>query len=64
MGNGIANVHQLGESVFAVIGYEGATNFGIIKGNDGSTVLIDADIRRLVEIDDPLIGISRKAVCP
>ena len=54
MGKDIANIHQLKESVFAVIGDDGATNFGIIKGSDGSTVLIDADIRRMDEIDDAL----------
>ncbi|MEX0806030.1 MAG: MBL fold metallo-hydrolase [Candidatus Binatia bacterium] len=50
----IANINQLKESVFAVIGVDGATNFGIIKGKDGSAVLIDADIRRMDEIDDAL----------
>jgi glyoxylase-like metal-dependent hydrolase (beta-lactamase superfamily II) len=54
MGKDIANIHQLKESVFAVIGDDGATNFGIIKGSDGSAVLIDADIRRMDEIDDAL----------
>jgi cyclase len=37
-----------------VIGVDGATNFGIIKGRDDSAVLIDADIRRMDEIDDAL----------
>ena len=59
MGNDIANIHQLKESVFAVIGEDGATNFGIVKGSDGSAVLIDADIRRIDEIDDAL----RKTGC-
>ena len=56
-----ANVQQLKESVFAVIGDDGLTNFGIIKGTDGSAVLIDADIRRMDEIDDALTktGCSR-----
>ena len=54
MGNDIAHIHQLKESVFAVIGEDGATNFGILKGSDGSAVLIDADIRRMDEIDDAL----------
>lgn len=49
-----ANVQQLTESVFAIIADDGATNFGIIKGTDGSAVLIDADIRRMDEIDDAL----------
>ena len=54
MGKGIANIRQLKDSVFAVIGVDGATNFGIIKGTDDSAVLIDADIRRINEIDDAL----------
>jgi cyclase len=49
-----ANIHQLKDSVFVVIGVDGATNFGIIKGSDDSAVLIDADIRRMDEIDDAL----------
>lgn len=54
MGKNSANIHQLKESVFAVIGDDGATNFGIVKGTDDSAVLIDADIRRMDEIDDAL----------
>jgi len=54
MGKEIANIHQLKDSVFAVIGVDGATNFGIVKGTDGSALLIDADIRRMDEIDDAL----------
>jgi cyclase len=50
----IANIQQLKESIFAVIGRDGATNFGIIKGRDNSAILIDADIRRMDEIDDAL----------
>ena len=60
----IANVKQLKESVFAVIGGDGATNLGIIKGTDGLAVLIDSDTRRMDEIDDALISILRKAVGP
>ncbi|MGB7948953.1 MAG: MBL fold metallo-hydrolase [Candidatus Binatia bacterium] len=61
MGKTAANVQQLKESVFAVVGDDGLTNFGIIKGTDGSAVLIDADIRRMDEIDDALTkaGCSR-----
>lgn len=59
MGKDFANIHPLKESVFAVIGADGATNFGIIKGSDGSAILIDADIRRMDEIDDAL----QKAGC-
>lgn len=54
MGKDIANIHQLKESVFAVVGADGATNFGIVKGSDDSALLIDADIRRMDEIDDAL----------
>jgi glyoxylase-like metal-dependent hydrolase (beta-lactamase superfamily II) len=54
MGNNTANIYQLRESVFAVIGVDGATNFGLIKGDDNSAVLIDGDIRRMDEIDDAL----------
>jgi len=35
MAKDIANLQQLKESVFAVIGDDGLTNFGIIKGTDG-----------------------------
>lgn len=59
MASHTANLHQLKESVFAVIGVDGATNFGLIKGEDNSAVLIDADIRRMDEIDDAL----RRAGC-
>lgn len=44
------NIQELHKSIFAVVGPEGATNFGIIKGDDGSALLIDADIRRIDEI--------------
>lgn len=45
---------QVSPSVFAVIGPEGSTNFTIVKGRDGSAVLIDADIRRIDEIEEAL----------
>ena len=62
MGKVTANIHQLNDSVFAVIGVDGATNFGIIKGSDDSAVLIDADIRRMDEIDDALARTGCKKV--
>lgn len=31
-----SRVQQISRSAFAVIGAEGATNFGIVKGHDGS----------------------------
>ena len=62
MGSEIANIHELKQSVYAVIGADGATNFGIIKGNDESAILIDADIRRMEEIDDALARTGCKKV--
>ena len=62
MGKVAANIHQLTGSVFAVIGVDGATNFGIIKGSDDSAVLIDADIRRMDEIDNALERAGCKTV--
>lgn len=47
----VPNICQLERSIFAIVGYEGATNFGIVKGGDGSAILIDADIRRMDEIE-------------
>lgn len=47
-------VKQVGESSYAIIGPEGATNFAIVKGGDGSAILIDADIRRIDEVETAL----------
>jgi glyoxylase-like metal-dependent hydrolase (beta-lactamase superfamily II) len=47
-------LEPLGKSAFAVIGADGATNFGIIRAQDGSALLIDADIRRIDEIEEAL----------
>ena len=41
-----ARLCQLGDNAFAVIGEDGLTNFGIVKGADGSALLIDGDIRK------------------
>jgi cyclase len=49
-----SNIERLGKRVYAVIGPEGATNFGIITATDRSAVLIDADIRRIDEIEEAL----------
>ena len=49
-----SDIKQISRSSYAVIGPEGATNFGIIKGSDGSAVLIDADIRRIDEVEEAL----------
>ena len=54
MSKTIANLHRFNDSVFAIIGDDGLTNFGLVKGADGSALLIDADIRRIDEIDDAL----------
>ena len=52
-------LERLGKAAFAVIGEDGATNFGIVRGDDGAGLLIDADIRRIDEIEEAL----RQAEC-
>ena len=47
-------LERLGKAAFVVIGEDGATNFGIVRGGDGSALLIDADIRRIDEIEEAL----------
>jgi glyoxylase-like metal-dependent hydrolase (beta-lactamase superfamily II) len=54
-----SNIHHLGKSAYVIIGPEGATNFSIIKGAGGAAVLVDADIRRIDEIEEAL----RRAEC-
>jgi glyoxylase-like metal-dependent hydrolase (beta-lactamase superfamily II) len=54
MSNNGANLHKFNDSAFTLIGDDGLTNFGLVKGADGSALLIDADIRRMDEIDDGL----------
>ena len=49
-----STIHQLGKSAYVIIGPEGATNFSIVKGAGGSAVLIDADIRRIDEVEEAL----------
>ena len=49
-----ANLYQLSDRAFAIVGDDGLTNFGIVKGDDGSALLIDGDIRRMDEIEDAL----------
>src|SRR5258706_15103527 len=58
-----STIHQLSKSSYAVIGPEGATNFSIVKGSDGSAVLVDADIRRIDEVEEAvrLTGCARIA---
>lgn len=45
---------QISRSLYAVIGPQGSTNFAIVKGSDNSAALIDADIRRIDEIEEAL----------
>jgi glyoxylase-like metal-dependent hydrolase (beta-lactamase superfamily II) len=52
-------LQRLGTRAFAVIGEDGNTNFGIVRGDDGTALLIDADIRRMDEIEEAL----RRAEC-
>jgi glyoxylase-like metal-dependent hydrolase (beta-lactamase superfamily II) len=47
-------IQAIGRSAYCIIGPKGATNFAIIKANDGSAVLIDSDIRRIDEIEEAL----------
>jgi cyclase len=49
-----SSIHQAGKSAFVIVGPEGATNFSIIKGVGGAAVLIDADIRRIDEVEEAL----------
>lgn len=49
-----SKIHRASRAAYAVIGPEGATNFGIVKGNDGTAALIDADIRRIDEVEEAL----------
>ena len=49
-----SRIQRLSRSFHVMIGPEGATNFGIVKANDGSAVLIDADIRRIDEVEEAL----------
>jgi glyoxylase-like metal-dependent hydrolase (beta-lactamase superfamily II) len=47
-------LEPLGKSACAVIGADDATNFGIIRAQDGSALLNDAGIRRIDEIEEAL----------
>lgn len=49
-----STIRHISRSAYAVIGPEGATNFSIIKASDGSAALIDADIRRIDEVEEAL----------
>ena len=49
-----STIYQAGKSAFVIVGPEGATNFSIIKGAGGAAILIDADIRRIDEVEEAL----------
>lgn len=49
-----STLHQASKSAYVIIGPEGATNFSIVKGSKGAAVLIDADIRRIDEVETAL----------
>jgi glyoxylase-like metal-dependent hydrolase (beta-lactamase superfamily II) len=49
-----SEIKRVSPSVYAVIGPQGSTNFSIVKGRDGNAVVIDADIRRIDEIEEAL----------
>jgi cyclase len=49
-----SKIQRVSAFVYCVIGPEGATNFGIVKANDGSAIIIDADIRRIDEVEEAL----------
>ena len=49
-----SQMKQISRSAYAIIGPEGSTNFGIVKGRDNSAALIDADIRRIDDIEEAL----------
>lgn len=49
-----STIYRAGKSAHVIIGPEGATNFAIIKGDAGSAVLIDVDIRRIDEVEEAL----------
>lgn len=56
-----SELKQVSGSVFALIGPHGATNFTVIKNRAGRAILIDADIRRIDQIEEALqlAGCSR-----
>jgi len=49
-----SQIRQISLSAYVIIGPEGATNFSIIKCANGGAVLVDADIRRIDEIEEAL----------
>jgi glyoxylase-like metal-dependent hydrolase (beta-lactamase superfamily II) len=49
-----STIHRASKSAYVIIGPEGATNFSLVKGADGAAILVDADIRRIDEIEEAL----------
>jgi hypothetical protein len=49
-----SSIYQASKSARVIIGPEGATNFSIVKSANGGAVLIDADIRRIEEVEEAL----------
>src|SRR5918999_1974395 len=49
-----STIYQAGKSAYVLIGPEGATNFAIVKGAGGAAIMIDADIRRIDEVEEAL----------
>ena len=49
-----SKIHRVGRAAYVIIGPEGATNFGLLKADDASAVIIDADIRRIDEVEEAL----------
>jgi cyclase len=49
-----SQIRQISRSAYVVIGSEGATNFSLVRGSTGAAILIDADIRRIDEIEEAL----------
>jgi glyoxylase-like metal-dependent hydrolase (beta-lactamase superfamily II) len=49
-----STIRQASKSAYVVVGPEGATNFSIVKGPNGAAILVDADIRRIDEVEEAL----------
>ena len=58
-----SELKQVSRSAFALVGPQGSTNFTIIKSRAGNAVLIDADIRRIDEIEEALQLTGCSRVC-
>lgn len=47
-------IHQAGKSAYVIVGPKGATNFTIVKDTSGAADLVDADIRRIDQVQEAL----------